>query len=242
MTDSRLQELERAWKASESLDDEAAYLHERVRTGGLSQERLELAAYCGHTGAEVATGVRADHAGPIRDWMLELDRLGARAVIGFCLCTVREVARFWDEAHAPRLRELLSATEAWLARPSLVEDPALQRLADQAHERVHFHSLVVGEEPRDVPLHAVRAADACVYTARSARPYFEQFLGDDYGYVITHRYGDTAWESFCAAAQGAQAVTEAADCWVDGDADLRVVALLRRIQRAAILDALDSSA
>jgi len=33
MTDSRLQQLERAWKASGSTEDEAAYLRERVRVG-----------------------------------------------------------------------------------------------------------------------------------------------------------------------------------------------------------------
>jgi len=56
MTDSRLQQLERAWEASGSPEDEAAYLRERVRVGELSRERLELAAYCRHEGAEVVLG------------------------------------------------------------------------------------------------------------------------------------------------------------------------------------------
>lgn len=56
MTDSRLQELERAWKASGSVDDEAAYLRERVRVGDLTQERLELVAGVGYRGAVAATG------------------------------------------------------------------------------------------------------------------------------------------------------------------------------------------
>jgi len=47
MTDSRLQHLKRAWEASGSVEDEAAYLRERVRAGELSQERLELAAFLG---------------------------------------------------------------------------------------------------------------------------------------------------------------------------------------------------
>ena len=63
MTDSRLQELKRAWKASGSVEDEAAYLRERVRVGDLTQERLELAAYCRH---EAALRVLCQHVMPPR--------------------------------------------------------------------------------------------------------------------------------------------------------------------------------
>lgn len=56
MTDSRLQELKRAWEASGSVEDEAAYLRERVRVGDLTQERLELAAKLGQAAAVAATG------------------------------------------------------------------------------------------------------------------------------------------------------------------------------------------
>ena len=59
MSDARLRELERRWRESGSTEDEAAYLRERVRVGDLTQERLELAAYCGHEGALRATGVRS---------------------------------------------------------------------------------------------------------------------------------------------------------------------------------------
>lgn len=56
MADERLRALERAWKESGSVADEAAYLRERVRVGDLMQERLELAAYCMHQGARAALG------------------------------------------------------------------------------------------------------------------------------------------------------------------------------------------
>ena len=56
MADDRLRELERRWKESGAVDDEAAWLLERVRVGGLEAERLQLAAYCGHAGARVALG------------------------------------------------------------------------------------------------------------------------------------------------------------------------------------------
>ena len=57
MSDQRLRELERRWRETGSVEDEAAYLRERVRVGDLTQERLELAAYCGHEGATRATEV-----------------------------------------------------------------------------------------------------------------------------------------------------------------------------------------
>lgn len=57
MSDAKLRELERRWKETQSVEDEAAYLLERVRVGDLSRERLELAAYCGHEGAMKAAGI-----------------------------------------------------------------------------------------------------------------------------------------------------------------------------------------
>lgn len=48
MSDFRLRDLERRWRSTGSIEDEAEYLRECVRTGHLAQEMLELAAYCGH--------------------------------------------------------------------------------------------------------------------------------------------------------------------------------------------------
>src|SRR5687767_10481406 len=42
MTDARLRELERRWRETGELDDEAALLRERVRVGILRADRLEL--------------------------------------------------------------------------------------------------------------------------------------------------------------------------------------------------------
>ncbi len=59
MSDAVLRDLERRWRQTRSVDDEAAYLLRRVRAGALSQARLDLAAYCGHA----AFAARGD-AGP----------------------------------------------------------------------------------------------------------------------------------------------------------------------------------
>lgn len=56
MTDSHLRDLERRFRASGSVEDEAAWLRARVQAGELSQERLELASALGHRGSELASG------------------------------------------------------------------------------------------------------------------------------------------------------------------------------------------
>jgi hypothetical protein len=47
VTDSTLRELERQFRSSGSVEDEAAWLGARLRAGELSEERLRLAAYLG---------------------------------------------------------------------------------------------------------------------------------------------------------------------------------------------------
>lgn len=54
MSDQRLRELERRFRATGAAEDEARWLGERLRRGGLVAERLELAAYLGHPGAVLA--------------------------------------------------------------------------------------------------------------------------------------------------------------------------------------------
>ena len=56
MGDSRLRELERRWRDTASLDDEAAWLRERARSGDLLKSDLYFAARLGHTAATIATG------------------------------------------------------------------------------------------------------------------------------------------------------------------------------------------
>lgn len=52
MTDSALRQAERAWRRSGAPSDEITYLAARLRTGQISRDRLDLAAYCGHVGAQ----------------------------------------------------------------------------------------------------------------------------------------------------------------------------------------------
>jgi len=56
VSDQRLRELEASWRASGSVEDEAAWLQERHRCGSLSRWRLEVAASCGSVAAAQALG------------------------------------------------------------------------------------------------------------------------------------------------------------------------------------------
>jgi hypothetical protein len=51
VSDTTLRELERQFRSSGSVEDETAWLRERVRVGEVSQQKLELAAYFGHPAA-----------------------------------------------------------------------------------------------------------------------------------------------------------------------------------------------
>lgn len=59
MSDARLRELKRRWQQSGAVDDEAAFLRERVRVGDLTALRLRIAAYAGVPGAILAYGARS---------------------------------------------------------------------------------------------------------------------------------------------------------------------------------------
>jgi hypothetical protein len=59
VTDTTLRELERRFRASGSVEDEAAWLRARVRAGELEQDELDLAAYLLNEAARLAVGEEA---------------------------------------------------------------------------------------------------------------------------------------------------------------------------------------
>lgn len=82
MSDSRLRTLERRWIETGAVEDEAAWLRERLRAGGLSEEQLALAAHCAHEGARLALGAKgSDTALPdpqdsvgVKQWLSAMPR------------------------------------------------------------------------------------------------------------------------------------------------------------------------
>ena len=154
MTDTRLQRLKRAWEASGSVKDEAAYLRERVRVGELSQERLELAACCGHPGAIELANVTPPE--DLLDWNMRIASLdttcGCEVLVGALELVMRDhVAEVWpvkDWARAVQgyvrsgKRAAFMASHAW-ARAVLVRtgsEIGLQSSRDNA--LLHFRNVV----------------------------------------------------------------------------------------------------
>lgn len=58
MSDSRLRDLERRWRQTGAVEDEAAYLTERVRTGDLSETMKQVLLLCEYPAASLAFRAR----------------------------------------------------------------------------------------------------------------------------------------------------------------------------------------
>lgn len=181
MTDSRLQELKRAWEASGSVDDEAAYLRERVRVGDLTQERLELAAYWGQVAARMVTGEGVhEHEVAVEDALKRPKAAYAPLLAALANRLLPQYERrFGEDA---RLRVAVNAALAWCRCPcsqhekavvSASRQPAPTTEADRARLVVSTACLAAGlpdqvEDPFDD------------YPASSAAQFvFQTLRGDD---------------------------------------------------------------
>jgi hypothetical protein len=125
MSDQRLRELERRWRETGSVEDEAAYLLERVRTGSLDREMLELAAYCGHPASNRCLGVEGahNHDETLLGWVSGLARWGRDTLVWVAWKVAEEwrgesvlgrddYQRFLDIAYAARQREPTKMADA----------------------------------------------------------------------------------------------------------------------------------
>jgi hypothetical protein len=130
VSDGRLRELERRWRESGSVDDEASWLSERMRAGTLTRDRLELAAYCGSAAASKLVEPPS-RSRKLRPFMLGLQPWGVEArVLAWIGCVSVAVARFaaqprsgWDEVQES-LPLLLRDLWAWFTCPC--EDHAIR--------------------------------------------------------------------------------------------------------------------
>lgn len=125
MSDERLRELERRWKESAAVVDEAAYLRELLRTGVLSHDQLSLAAYCGHAAAELVLGTDAPPApSNLVEWARGLFKWGKEAGVRAAIAAARHRLPDWETLglnnNAPELA--IALAERWLA----VRSPELE--------------------------------------------------------------------------------------------------------------------
>lgn len=118
MTDSELRRLERVFRESGSVEDEAAWLRARVRSGEVSEERLRLAAYVGHQAAALSLGPENPERPEALDkWLRQLSshwdqEACVRAALAAISVTPPEF-----RANA-RLAEVIALAERWVLEPS----------------------------------------------------------------------------------------------------------------------------
>lgn len=121
MSDARLRDLERAWRESGALEDELAWLGERVRAGDLAEERLRLAASFGHPAAVVLLGEEErplqglpfpEGPGNGYRWRLDVETTQR------CLASALSCAP-WSEVEGEGLRAAVRAVQRYLLAPGL---------------------------------------------------------------------------------------------------------------------------
>lgn len=125
VSDQRLRELERLWRDSGKVEDEASYLRERVRVGDLTPQRLEVAAYCGHEAAKslISANAAADLPLPScqRSPLDFVRRLpGGREVVVFtAVLLTAQVLDEYERYHPTdtRPRRALEAASGWFECP-----------------------------------------------------------------------------------------------------------------------------
>ena len=156
MADEKVREAERRWRESGAILDEAAYMRERIRTGGLTREQVELAAHWGHEGAELCLGLS-----PLAQRLHEthsiavLDHIAqglARWPRETCLRAVIALfRRLWPTGFAPspQLRAAMLRAHAVLSGlPIPFEaDPAPRVRADQGADQ-HVRQFLEGQASR----------------------------------------------------------------------------------------------
>ncbi len=132
MTDEELRRLERRWRKTNALEDETRYLLERVRVGALTRERLELAAYCGHSGARRATAQTVGSGLDLLPWLLELQRRDPQAALRAAVTIGRLVLPVWESVFPldPRPATALAAADAVLRS----ESDSMERVGAAADE------------------------------------------------------------------------------------------------------------
>lgn len=137
MTDSHLRELERRFKESGSVEDEVAYLLERVRLGELDRDMLELAAYCGHQASCQALGDQVPRMPEkLKAWVEGLQvwnkETCVRAVIAVAQTCISIWAKRYPEENRPQ-RAIASAI-AWAMCPCEGHERAARTARDAAVE------------------------------------------------------------------------------------------------------------
>ncbi|MDC3378773.1 hypothetical protein OAX78_00640 [Planctomycetota bacterium] len=196
MSDEKLRELERRSKQSGAVEDEAAFLLARVRTANLALERLELAAYCGHEGAQAALSTygadphnpRQESNGPPADLgqlLVSLEPWGRWALATAAIAAATRAIDAVERHGRPELLRLLALSRSALDLRSNDRPPE----ADEVYRSLtanHF----AGNSPafRDDPAWRATAAVLAAFRAATGRYHAASAAVQDAAFVA----GDAA--------------------------------------------------
>ena len=153
VSDLHLRELEAAWRASGSVEDEAAYLRERVRVGDLSEERLKLAEYLRGANGE---------AGPewVRFYVEDLERWGKMTPVRAGIAVARWLVDQVPGLSTTQPNAAIDSAEEFVAGPN----GSRWRVASALGEQCWRDGLVQESEGRRaVLLAACECARAAAY-------------------------------------------------------------------------------
>jgi hypothetical protein len=159
--DGRQRTRERHWRAGGSVEDEARWLVDRVRTRTLEVEALQLAACCDHPAAQQALAGLGVEASPTT-WVTDVRRWGPAVCLRAALFAARRALPAWESAFAAdeRPARALRLVEDWLAGRDATGAPSGQ--VDASGEGA-------GEDA--VPVDAERAAELCQRELAEAAEY-----------------------------------------------------------------------
>lgn len=184
MGDERLRQLERRWLETKALDDEAGLLTERVRSGVLLRERLELAAFCGHPAACAALGTEQPEVPEdLEAWGDAFARWGRESCVRAMIAAARRVLPCWSvfRAHDHRPLRAIELAEEWIRTPSTERELDAWSYGAQAlwglHEEVvSFVSSDAGVGDRAAAALASHALTACSFVCRFTNAHREPSL------------------------------------------------------------------
>lgn len=152
--DERLRRLERAFRASGAVEDEAEWLRERVRRGELDPARLDAAAVLGHPAALSVAGAPGDVGGQGGEVQRALTHLGPVAIGRAAVAAAELVLPVWERTNPrdPRPRLAVEAARAWTLCPCTPHLQEARALGLQVH---------AVEEASEAAGHAAHAAMRC---------------------------------------------------------------------------------
>ena len=96
MSDARLRELERRWRETGAVQDEAAYLSERVRVGELKHEQIMVAAYLDHASSKILAPNMKPASTEANEFYAELGKLSLGALDHACIAMIVEIRAVWE--------------------------------------------------------------------------------------------------------------------------------------------------